>query len=133
MAQSRAVIAVAAIVVIIIAAFAVYAGITYPRVIVSIPISFSIGADMTTSEFEQPSLNNMVQVQVTVENGVAGWRARILSGDEVIWEDEALQGEQQTYNSGWIALPSGRYNFTFGAIGGSLDAVASVASKGGFW
>ena len=134
MAQSRMVIALAAIVVIIVAFFAVYAGLTYPRTIVSVPVSFTAGVDSTTTTFAQPFLDDKVQVQVTVQSGAALWRARILSGDEVIWEHAAAQGEQQSYNSGWIQLPSGNYNFTFGLIGGdSLDAEATVTSKGGFW
>jgi hypothetical protein len=134
MATSRAVVASAAIVIIIVAAFAVYAGVTYPRTIVTVPVSFTRGTDVTNTQFDQPSLNNMVQVQVSVRSGVALWRARILGGDTVVWEHAAAQGEQQSYNSGWIALASGTYNFTFGIIGGnSLDATVTVSSKGGFW
>jgi len=71
---------------------------------------------------------------VTIQNGAALWRAQILSGDQVIWEDTAAQGEQQSFSSGWIQLPSGSYTFTFGTIGaGSLDATATLTSKGGFW
>ena len=131
---SKAIIASAAIVVLVVAIFAVYAGVTYPRTVVAIPVSFTIGADSTTVEFEQPVLDDRVQVQVAVENGAAFWRARILNGAQVIWEHSAAQGEQQSYNSGWLSLPSGRYNFTFGTLGiGSLDATVTVTSKGGFW
>ena len=131
---SKALVAVGAILIVIVAVFAVYAGLTYPRTVVTIPVSFTVGADSTTVEFEQPILNDKIQVQVTVQNGLAGWRARILQDDEIIWEDSAGQGEQQTYNSGWIQLPSASYNFTFGIVGvESLDAVATVSSKGGFW
>ncbi len=134
MAKSKSVIAVAAIVVIIVAAFAVYAGETYPRTIVNTQFSFTIGADTKTTTFNQPFLDDKVQVIVTVQNGAALWRAQIRSGDQVIWEHAAAQGEQQSYNSGGIQLPSGNYNFTFGTIGfGSLDATATVTSKGGFW
>jgi hypothetical protein len=93
-----------------------------------------MGADSETTAFDQPFLNNAVQVQVTVQSGAALWRARIISGEQVIWEHTAAQGEQQSYNSDWIELPSGSYNFTFGTIGiGSLNALATVTSKGGFW
>ncbi len=79
-------------------------------------------------------LDDEVQVQVTVHSGAALWRAQIRSGDQVIWTHSAAQGEQQSYNSGWISLPSGSYNFTFGTIGvSSLDATATVTSKGGVW
>ena len=56
MAKSKSVIAVAAIVVIIVAAFAVYAGETYPRTIVNTQFSFTIGADTKTTTFNQPFL-----------------------------------------------------------------------------
>lgn len=134
MAKSRSSLAIAVIILILVVAFAVYAGLTYPRTIISIPVSFTIGADSETTAFDQPFLNNAVQVQVTVQSGAALWRARIISGEQVIWEHTAAQGEQQSYNSDWIELPSGSYNFTFGTIGiGSLNALATVTSKGGFW
>ncbi len=134
MAKSKASVALAAIVLIIVVAIAVYAGVTYPRTVISIPISFTLGADSKTTEFSQQFLMDKVQVEVTVQNGAALWRARIMSGNQVIWEHSAAQGEQQSYNSGWMQLPSGSYNFTFGTIGvGSLDAQVTVSSKGGFW
>ena len=134
MAKSKTVMAVAAIIIVLAAAFAVYAGATYPRTIVSIPVSFTIGADLTTGGFDQSILNDQAQVQVAVQNGAALWNAQILSGNQVVWEHTAALSEQQSYSSGWIQLPSGSYNLTFGTIGiGSLDATFSVSSKGGFW
>jgi len=134
LSTSKSVIAVAVIVIVIVTGFAVYAGTTYPRTLASTTVSFTIGTDTKTITFNQPTLDDKVQVQVTVQTGAALWRARILNGNQVIWEHSAAQGEQQTYNSGWIQLPSGNYNFTFGTIGtGSLDATATVTSKGGFW
>lgn len=131
---SKIVIAIGAIVAIIIIVFAAYAGLTYPRTIVTIPVSFTVGTDVTNTQFDQSSVTNMVQVQVSVQSGAALWRARILNGDTVVWEHSAAQGEQQSYNSGWLALASGTYNFTFGIIGGnSLQATVTVSSKGGFW
>jgi|SRR5665647_806254 len=121
-------------IIIIVGAVAIYAGVTYPRTTANIPMSFTIGADSKTAAFNQPFLDEKVQIQVGVQNGAALWRAQILSGDQVIWEHSAAQGEQQSYNSGWIQLPSGSYKFTFGTIGiGSLDATATVMSKGGLW
>ncbi len=134
MVKSKSIMALAAIVIIIVAAFAIYAGVTYTRTTANIPVSFTIGADTKTAAFNQPFPDDKTQVQVAIQNGAALWRAQILSGDQVIWEHSAAQGEQQSYNSGWIQLPSGSYNFTFGTIGiGSLDATATVTSKGGFW
>ena len=92
MVKSKSVMALAAIVIVIVAAFAVYAGVTYPRTIVNIPVSFTLGVDSKTAAFDQPFLDDKVQVQVGVQNGAALWRAQILSGDQVILEHSAAQG-----------------------------------------
>src|SRR5512143_4102268 len=132
MPKSKTAMVAAAIIIILIAALVIYAGATYPRRIVNAPVSFAVGADLTRGSFDQPVLNSQVQVQVVVQSGAALWQARILSGDQLIWEHGASQGEQQSYSSGWIQLPSGSYNFTFGTIGiGSMDATFSITSKGG--
>jgi hypothetical protein len=134
LAKSRVAIAAASIAVVIFGAFAVYAGVTYPKTVLTIPISFTLGADVRTMRFDQSFLNSYVEVKISVASGAALWRARILYGDETVWEHSAGQGEQTTYESGWINLPSGSYNFTFGTVGaGSLDAKVTVSSKGGFW
>jgi hypothetical protein len=131
--MKKSVIVLVAILIIIIAV-AFHAAITYPRTTATIPVSFTIGADSKTIAFDQPFLDDKVKVQVLVQNGAALWRAQILSGDQVIWEHTAAQSEQQSYSSDWIQLQSGSYNFTFGIIGiGSLDATATITSKGGFW
>jgi hypothetical protein len=104
------------------------------RAAVNIPVSFTIGADVKTTAFVQPFIDDKVQVEVTVQNGAALWQAQITSQSNVIWEHSAGQGEQTSYSSGWLELPSGSYNFTFRTVGvGSLNAVAAVSSKGGFW
>src|SRR4030067_3650824 len=127
--MAKSVIVLTAILIIIIA-IAAHAAITYPRTTASISVSFTIGADSKTVTLNQPFLDDKAQIQVSVQNGAALWRAQILSGDQVIWEHSAAQGEQLSYNSGWIQLPSGNYNFTFGILGGdSLDAEATVTSK----
>ena len=130
--KSRAATASIAVAVIVLVVSALYAGLTYPRTIVTVPVSFTVGADVTSTQFDQPSLNNRVQVQVSIESGLALWQARILDGDQVMWEYATGQSGQQSYDSGWIDLPSGNYNFTFGAIG-ALDAMVTVSTKGGFW
>ena len=130
--KSRAATASIAVAVIVLVVSALYAGLTYPRTIVTVPVSFTVGADVTSTQFDQPALNNRVQVQVSVESGLALWQARILDGDQVMWEYATGQSGQQSYDSGWIYLPSGNYNFTFGAIG-ALDAMVTVSTKGGFW
>ncbi len=134
MPKSKATMAVIVIVIIIVAGFALYAGLTYPRTTLTIPVSFSVGADAETVAFDQPFLDDKTQVQVTIENGAALWQAKITSQDQVVWEHTAGQGGQTSYDSGWIQLSSGSYNFTFTTVGiGSLDAVVTVTSKGGFW
>lgn len=134
MPKSKSVIALAAVAIIIIAAFSLYAGETYPRATVNIPVSFTIGADAQTTAFVQPFLDDKVQMQVTVQNGAALWQAQITSQSNVIWEHSAGQGEQTSYSSGWLELTSGSYDFTLRTVGvGSLNAVATVTSKGGFW
>jgi hypothetical protein len=134
LAASRAVVGLLAVVIVVVAAFSVYTGLTYPRTVVTVPVSFTLGTDVTNTQFNQPTMDGSVRVQVTVQSGAAIWRARILNGDTVVWEHAAAQGGQQSYDSGWLDLPSGTYNFTFGLIGGnSLQATATVSSKGGFW
>lgn len=131
MAISKSVLGIVLIVIIV---AVIFLGITYPRITASIPVSFTIGVDSKTVAFDQPFLDDKVQVQIAVQNGASLWRAQIKNGDQIIWEHSAAQGEQQSYSSGWIQLASGSYNFTFGTIGiGSLDATATVTSKGGFW
>jgi uncharacterized membrane protein len=129
--NTTVVLAVLALVVVVVT---VFAAVTYPRTLVSSPVSFTVGVQSETVTFDQPTLNNKVQVQVSVENGVALWNAKLLNGEAVIWEHSKGQGEQTTYTSEWMELTSGTYNFTFGTIGaGSLQATVTVSSKGGFW
>lgn len=124
----------AAGIIIIVIVFAVYAALTYPRPILTVPVSFTAGIDQKNAIFEQSRLDTTVQVQVSVQNGAALWRAQILNGSSVIWSHTASLGEQQSYSSGWIPLQSGQYNFAFEVIGGgSLDATVTLSSKGGFW
>jgi hypothetical protein len=120
--------------VVVFAAFAVYAGVTYPRSVVSIPVSFTVGADQKTVSFSQPYPDDRVRVQVTVQSGAALWQAQISRGNQTVWEHASGQGDHSSYDSGWLKLASGDYVFSFRTVGvGSLDAVAAASSKGGFW
>lgn len=111
-----------------------YFALTHPRVLVNFSVSFTIGADVRRVEFEVPFLHEYVKVEVSVRSGNALWTAKILSGDDVLWNHVASQGEQTIYISKWIRLPSGSYNFTFATAGmGSLEAEIRLTSKGGFW
>jgi hypothetical protein len=132
--MNKTIVPVIVIVVVALTTFAAYAAWTYPKTVTSIPVSFGVGVDSKTVTFSQPPTNDKVEVQVSIQSGATLWRAHISNGSQVVWEHSAAQGSQQSYNSGWMSLPSGNYNFTFGTIGvGSLDATAAVMSKGGFW
>lgn len=124
-------------VVIILAIIGAYAFVTYvtsPQTVLSFEESFTFGGVVENKEFEVSFLQSKVQVEVTVVSGSSLWGARILNGDNIIWQHAKAQGDQTTYQSGWISLPSGRYYLAFGALGiGSLDANIKVISKGGFW
>jgi uncharacterized membrane protein len=134
MGTSRSRVFSAVAVIGLLVAFSLYAGVTYPRTALSVPISFTIGVDVITRAFNVPLLNEAVQVQVAVESGALLWNVQILNTSHVVWEHSASQGEQTRYASDWIKLPSGTYNFTFRTVGiGSLNAQITVTSKGGFW
>jgi len=121
-------------IIVIIVAVGIFAVWTYPRTVLSLPISFTVGLDTERRAFDVPALHSMVQVQVVVSSGTALWEATILSGDTEIWSHRTPQAEQTTYSSGWMQIASGSYNFTFATIGfGSLNAEITVSSKGGFW
>ena len=122
------------IAVVVVAGLGVYAALTYPRIVVSFPVSFTVGADVENREFDMPLLHGWVQVEVAVISGTALWSAKIVCQDGVVWSHAAHQAGQTVYRSGWIELPSGHYNFTLATAGlGSLEAEIKVTSKGGFW
>lgn len=127
------IIAIVVAVVVLIAA--VFVALTFPRTVVEFPVSFTIGIDREQRQIGIPWLHDKAQVEVAVTNGSSLWRASITnSTGEEVWSHSALQGEQTTYTSGWIAMPSASYNFTFSTIGaGSLDATIKIISKGGIW
>ena len=132
--RSRGLKIAALIVIVIIAAVGILAVWTYPRTVLSLPVSFTIGLETERREFSVPALQSLVQVQVVVSSGIALWEAKILSEDTELWSHRATQGEQTTYSSGWMQIASGNYNFTFATVGfGTLDAEITVSSKGGFW
>ena len=131
---SKSLRAVVLIVVLLVVALCVYAALTYPKTVVSFPVSFTWGADVEHREFDVPLLHGLVQVEVVISSGTALWTAKIILEDETIWSHAAHQGGQTTYKSGWIELSTGHYNFTFATAGlSSLEAEIKVISKGGFW
>ena len=134
MPKSKTIIALVAVAIIIIAAFSIYADETYQERQWIFRCLSQLELMWRQPLLFQPFLDDKVQGEVTVQNGAALWQAQITGQSNVIWEYSAGQGEQTSYSSGWLELPSGSYNFTFRTVGvGSLNAVAAVSSKGGFW
>ena len=133
---SMAVRIIAVVVILVVVVAGTYAGLTFPRAVVDFSVSFPVGVDIQQEEFEVPFLHDKVQVEVIVTNGSSLWRA-FIKNDAVaqFWDYTAKQGENQTYHSDWIPLPSGRYNFTFANLNSTsaLDASIKVISKGSFW
>ncbi len=124
----------AVILVAIVVAVAAFADLTYPRTVLTVPVSFSVGADVVHDNFEVPVLDGAVQVQVSISSGGALWSAEIVNGNTTVFTHRAAQGGQTSYTSEWITLGSGTYNFTLAALGaGSLNAQVTVKAKGGFW
>lgn len=131
---SKASIVVLIVVALVVTTLGSYAAFTFPRNVVSFPVSFTIGADVEHREFDVPALHEAVEVEVIVSSGTSLWTAKILVGDDVLWSHTAHQGDQTSYKSGWIKLPSGHYTFKFVTAGlASLEAEIKVTSKGGFW
>ncbi|HIH88920.1 TPA: hypothetical protein HA344_06910 [Candidatus Bathyarchaeota archaeon] len=107
---------------------------TYPRTVLTIPVSLTLGADIVQEDFEIPIMDGAVQVQVIVNSGGALWSADIQRGNSTIFTHRASQGGQTTYTSEWITLGAGTYSFNFATLSfGSLDAQVTVTVKGGFW
>jgi hypothetical protein len=126
---------VATVFVLIMVFVGIFLVLSFPRTATDFSVSFVVGADREEKVFEVPFWHDKVQIQVIVESGSALWRGRILdSAENEVWEHTKAQGEQTSYTSVWIDLPSGRYNFTFGTVGiGDLQANVKVTTKGGFW
>ena len=134
---SRTLKIVAVIIVVAVIGVAVaYAAITFPRTIVSFPVAFSVGPDQVKTEFEVPALNDKVQVEVSLSGNSTSWKAAIEDADgvELWYYSGPAETNHTTYHSAWEMVPSGRYNFTFLAVGReSLSAEIRLTSKGGFW
>jgi len=127
---SSVIVAIIAIV-ILVAGFSAW---TYPRNVVSIPVSFAIGADVATQTFTVPLADNAVQLEVSITSGGALWSAEIDQGNTSVFLYRTAQGGQTTYTSEWIIVGAGDYSIRFAALGaGSLNAQVTVKAKGGFW
>lgn len=111
-----------------------YVALTYPKTVANIPVSFKIGAESKTVEFDVSPLHDKCYIEVSVTSGNALWGAKLVSGNVTVWSHSASQGSQTSYRSGWFTIQSGHYTFTFNTIGfGSLEGVVIVQTKGGPW
>ncbi len=127
--------AAAALIIIILVVVVAFSALTYPSTVVSFPVSFTVGAAGQEKVFSVQAWDNAVDIQISISSGGALWSASIVnSKGTTMWTHQTAQGEQTTYDSGWVPISSGNYNFTFGTIGaGSLNAEVTVKAKGGFW
>jgi hypothetical protein len=105
MVKLKAVVATVTIVVILVAAFAVCAGITYPATVVNTQIFFTVGADTKTTAFVQSFLDDKSQVQVAIQNDAALWRAQTRIDDQVTWEHTATQGDNKPTTAAGFNYP----------------------------
>jgi L-2-hydroxyglutarate oxidase LhgO len=101
-------------VVLIAAGFAAW---TYPRDVVTIPVSLTIGADVVQKTFTVPVADNAVQLEVTVSSGGALWSAEIDTGNATVFLYRTAQGGQTTYTSEWIIVGAGDYSIRFARVG----------------
>ncbi len=119
---------------ILIVAFGLYTFMTYPSAAISFPVSFAIGADTKHEALEMSVLQSHVRVDVVVTTGSTWWTAKILQNNIEIWSHSMTQNDQTVFQSDWIELPAGSYNFTYTAASlAALDLIVTVTTKGGFW
>jgi hypothetical protein len=119
---------------VLIASLGLYTLFTYPSTAISIPMSFTLGADTKQETFEISVLQSQARIDVVVTTGSTWWTAKILQGDAELWSHSMTQNDQTAFQSDWIILSSGSYNFTYTAA--SLTALAlevTVTTKGGSW
>jgi hypothetical protein len=107
---------------------------TYPSIAIRFPVSFTIGADTKQEALELSVLLSQVRVDVVVATGSTWWTAQILQGDTEVWSQSMMQNDQTVFQSDWIELSAGSYNFTYTAASlAALDLEVTVTAKGGFW
>ncbi len=114
--------------------FGVYTLLTYPSTTISFPVSFAIGADTKNEALEVSILQSQVRLDVVVTTGLTWWTAKILQDGTEVWRHSITQNDQTVFESEWIELQPGSYNFTFTAASlAALDLDVTVTTKGGFW
>jgi hypothetical protein len=114
--------------------FGVYTLMTYPITAISFPVSFTIGADTKHEALEISVLQSQVRIDVVVAMGSTWWTAKIFQDDTEVWSHSMTQNDQTVFQSDWIELQPGSYNFTYTAASlAALDLDVTVITKGGFW
>jgi len=114
--------------------FGVYTLLTYPSTTISFPVSFAIGADTKNEALEVSILQSQVRLDVVVTTGSTWWTAKILQDGTEVWSHSITQNDQTVFQSEWIEIQPGSYNFTFSAASlAALDLDVTVTTKGGFW
>lgn len=114
--------------------FGVYTLMTYPITAISFPVSFTIGADTKHEALEISVLQSHVRIDVVVVTGSTWWTAKIFQDDTEVWSHSMTQNDQTVFQSDWIELQPGSYNFTYTAASlAALDLDVTVITKGGFW
>jgi hypothetical protein len=124
----------AILLVVVLVVIAGYSALTYPKTDATISVSFGIGAESKTVEFDLPTLHDQAQIEVRITSGTALWNAKLFSGNQTVWTHAASQGVQTAYASEWVNISPGHYKLVFSTIGfGSLVGEVKVTTKGGPW
>ncbi|MCW4039856.1 MAG: hypothetical protein NWE83_03775 [Candidatus Bathyarchaeota archaeon] len=114
--------------------FGVYTLMTYPITAISFPVSFTIGADTKHEALEISVLQSQVRTDVVVAMGSTWWTAKIFQDDTEVWSHSMTQNDQTVFQSDWIELQPGSYDFTYTAASlAALDLDVTVITKGDFW
>jgi hypothetical protein len=118
----------------VLAIVAGYGALTYPKTEAIINISFGIGAESKTAEFDLSMLHDNAKIEVSITSGTALWNAKLISGNQTVWTHAASQGMQTAYASEWVHASPGHYKLVFSTIGfSSLVGEVKVTTKGGPW
>jgi hypothetical protein len=119
---------------VLIVALGLYTLFTYPNTAIRFPVSFTLGADAKQEALEISVLQSQVRIDVVVATGSTWWTAKILQDDTELWSHSMTQNDQTVFQSDWIMLSAGLYNFTYTAASlATLDLEVTVTVKGGFW
>jgi hypothetical protein len=119
---------------VLIVALGFYTLFTYPSTAIHFPVSFTVGADTKQEALEISVLQSQVRIDVVVITGSTWWTAKILQDNTELWSHSMMQNDQTLFQSDWVVLSAGSYNFTYTAASlADLDLEVTVTAKGGFW